>query len=364
MGEFKKNIQVSDFDRIKSGIGENSLLKGKENELRLSKLEKFEVSLWSFFLKKVSGFEKSFAILGIIRFVSLPITFFAVCIAGLLSFLYGDFRADLFLIDALGLILAHSASNVFNDIWDYKNKVDSPDYFRMKYGIHPVQVLGMKKSFFLGIFISFLAFLCGLYLAVERGIFVVILALLGFVLLFSYSGPPLKLKYIGLGEFIVFLVWGPLMIAGSFWVITGKIFPEVILASLPYGITASLILFGKHLDKLEDDREKGVKTLPVILGERRTKFLVAVLVLIVYVFTAIFIFLTKMFWVSLAFLSFPRAFKSLKIIFRISRPRSPDELPEFYPKDFFPMFYVGGAFILNFDFAITYMLGLLFQAIF
>lgn len=324
-----------------------------------SALDRFEAKLWSNFLRYVSGFEKN-SVLGLVRFVSLPITFFSVTQAGILSLIYGGFELKLFLFTMLGLLFAHASSNVFNDIWDFKNKVDTPDYFRGVYSSHPVYVLGEKKAFLLGIFLATLAFFCGMYLFTVRGWGVILLAILGFIILFSYSGPPFRLKYIGLGEFIVFLVWGPLMISGSFWVITGKMNLEVILFSLPYGVTASLVLFGKHLDKIEDDAKKGVKTLPVILGKEKTKSLCRVLVFVPYA-TVIFLSL-KFPTLLLTLISFPRALSVVRGLYK-EKPKSPSDLPDFYPRDFYPMWYVGGAFIFNFDFAISYIFSLIMTKI-
>ncbi len=327
-----------------------------------SALDIFEVRIWSFFLRYASGFEKN-SVLGLVRFVSLPITLLSVIQAGILSSIYGKFDLKLFVVDMFGLLLAHAASNVINDVWDFKNKVDTPDYFRTVYSLHPASRLGEKKAFLLGFLLSALALLCGIYLTIVRGWIVIILALFGFIILFSYSGPPFRLKYIGLGEFVVFLVWGPVMICGSFWVITGDITWEVILASLPYGITASLILFGKHLDKIEDDAKKGVRTLPVILGENKTKALCRVLVFLPYliiVFLAIFMGEPL---ILLTFISLPRAISVVRGI-NIEKPRSIDDLPDFYPRDFYPMWYVGGAFIFNFDFALSFIISLLISELF
>jgi 1,4-dihydroxy-2-naphthoate octaprenyltransferase len=321
-----------------------------------SKFDEFEAKIWGNFLKRVSGFE-NVPILGILRVVSLPITLFSCLISGLLASLYGLFDWDLFLVCSFGLLLAHSASNIFNDLWDYKNKIDLPDYFRNVYGVHPVYLFGERKTWILGFFVLLLAFLCGFYLFLERGIFVLVLAVLGFIFLFSYSGPPFKFKYKGLGELVVFLVWGPLMIAGSFWVITSKINPEVIILSFPYGITASLILFGKHLDKIKEDEKKGVKTLPVILGEEKTKNLCKILILLPYFFVVLGILLTKKLGLIFTFLSFPRALRIFNSV-ALPKPNSENELPEFYPRQFWPMWYVGGAFIFNTDFALSYIIAL------
>ena len=330
--------------------------------MEFSRIDRFEARLWSGFLKVVSGFERKFLILGVVRFVSLPITFFACLTAGLLSAIGGGFDLKLFLVLTLGLLLAHASSNVINDWWDWKFKVDTPEYFRKKYTVHPVDVLGERWAFLLGLALSFLAFLCGLYLFSQRGVGVLLLAFLGFILLFSYSGPPFKFKYVGLGELIVFLVWGPLQIAGGFWVITGKLEPFSFFLSLPYGITASLILFGKHLDKIDEDRAKGVRTLPVILGEERTKKVVAVLIFIPYVLVLVAVLLWKIWGLLFSFVSLPRALKVARGIFE-EKPRSVEETPDFYPREFWPMWYVGGAFIFNTDFALSYIGGLFLHLI-
>lgn len=326
-----------------------------------SALDAFEARMWSYILKKTGGFEKN-RFLGITRFVAIPITLFSAFISGILSHLHGKFELSFFLANTFGLIFAHAASNVINDVLDYKRGLDVPGYLRNIYGIHPAVVLGEKKALIVGLGLAFIALLFGIYISVQRGILILILAGLGFLILFSYSGPPFRFKYMGLGELIVFLVWGPLMIGGGYYAITGDINKEVLLASLPYGVTASLVLFGKHLDKLYDDERKGIRTLPVILGERRTKTLCKFLVLVPYLLVLMVALLSKNHWVILAFASLPRALKSFEFL-DIPKPDSVEKVPPFYPKEFWPMWYVGGAFILNADFAIFYILGLMLSSL-
>ena len=59
--------------------------------------------------------------------------------------------------------------------------------------------------------------------------------------------PPIKLKHHGLGEPGVLIVWGPLMIGGTYYVTTGTLEPWVIVASLPYALLVSCVLLGKHI---------------------------------------------------------------------------------------------------------------------
>src|SRR5208282_5950688 len=70
-----------------------------------------------------------------------------------------------------------------------------------------------------------------------------------------------------------FIVWGPLMVGGTYFVTTGGVPAWVWVASLPYAILVTSVLIGKHVDKLPYDSGKGVRTLPVILGEKRALLL-------------------------------------------------------------------------------------------
>src|SRR5579885_2778263 len=97
---------------------------------------------------------------------------------------------------------------------------------------------------------------------------VVALALAGLFVSVFYVAPPLRLKHHGLGEPGVFLVWGPLMIGGTYYVTAGALPAWVWLASVPYAITVTSVLIGKHIDKYEQDRARGIRTLPVLLGRR------------------------------------------------------------------------------------------------
>ena len=108
-------------------------------------------------------------------------------------------------------------------------------------------------------------------LAVYRGWPVVAFALGGFLLSVAYTAPPLRLKKRGLGEPDVFVVWGPLMVGGTYYAAVGHLPWEVIAASVPYGLLCTAVLMGKHIDKAPFDEPLGIRTLPVVLGERRAR---------------------------------------------------------------------------------------------
>ena len=108
-------------------------------------------------------------------------------------------------------------------------------------------------------------------LTVARGWPIVAFALGGFLLSAAYTAPPLRLKKHGLGEPTVLVVWGPLMVGGTYYAATGSIPGAVVLASLPYALLCTTVLMGKHIDKIPWDEPDGTHTLPVILGESRAR---------------------------------------------------------------------------------------------
>jgi 1,4-dihydroxy-2-naphthoate polyprenyltransferase len=220
------------------------------------------------------------------RSVVFVMTVNSVIIAALLYIIHTGFSLDLFLPLALvlvGLVLAHATSNLFNDYWDAKHGIDtSKDYFRPAYMPHPLlsDIMSPRGLFSLG-----LAQIVGMavitfYLTLLRGPLVLVFAVLGLIFLTVYAGGPMPLKRIGLGEPTVFVVWGPMMVGGTYFVLSGTFPLWVIIASVPYAVSVTTVLFGKHIDKIDYNTGLGVKTVQVILGAAATKTVLKALIII------------------------------------------------------------------------------------
>ena len=162
---------------------------------------------------------------------------------------------------------------MINDYFDTSGGVDTPDYVRALYAPHPILSGWVtKRQLEIAILVvNAIGAAIMLYLAAVRGPLVIVFALAGLFVSVFYVAPPIRLKHHGLGEPGVFLVWGPLMIGGTFLAATGTIAPWVLVVSIPYALIVTAVLFGKHIDKIEADTKLGVRTLPVILGESRAR---------------------------------------------------------------------------------------------
>ncbi len=155
----------------------------------------------------------------------------------------------------------------------------------------------------------------------------------------AYTAPPLRLKKRGLGELDVLVVWGPLMIAGTYYAAVGTVPWQVWLASIPYGLLCTAVLMGKHIDKLPWDEAAGVRTLPVIIGERRARRLTEALMVGFYVAVVAFVIIGALPWPALAtFGAIPLLARALKAL---RRPR-PERPPRGFPV--WPLWFAAFAF--------------------
>jgi 1,4-dihydroxy-2-naphthoate polyprenyltransferase len=244
----------------------------------------------------------------------------------------------------LGLLLAHGANNVLNDLLDYRSGVDTPDYFRAQYSPHPI-LAGLTTQ--AGLFQSFLLFTAAdfallLLFTAWRGPGVIVFAVAGFLISVLYVGGTYSLKFTGLGELAVLLVWGPLMVGGTYFVLAGAVPAGIYWASLPYALLVTTVILGKHIDKREKDGAKGIHTLPVLLGQARAVVLTKFLIVGFYTVIAGEALLGIIPWASLlAFLSLGRAVEVWK---KLSGPR-PAEPPKDWP--IWPLWYVGWCFYLG-----------------
>jgi len=270
-------------------------------------------------------------------------TITAAAIAGLLAaFADEHVRWWLFALAAAGLVLAHIANNLMNDLFDLEVGVDSDTYPRALYAPHPVLsgTITRRRLLTAALVVNAadLAILVVLFLA--RGWPVVAFALGGFLLSVAYTAPPLRLKKHGLGEPTVLVVWGPLMVGGTYYAATGNLPAEVVFASLPYALLCTTVLMGKHIDKIPWDARDGTYTLPVLLGERAARGITQAMMLAFYVLVALLVGVgTYPIAALLVVLAVP---KLVRIWPAFSQPK-PSEPPEGFP--IWPLWYAALAFV-------------------
>jgi 1,4-dihydroxy-2-naphthoate octaprenyltransferase len=290
------------------------------------------------------------------RAMALVLSFISAAIAGLLAVQAHQFNVWVWLLLTLGLFMAHGTNNLLNDFTDYSRGVDKGNYFRAQYGPQPLEHGLMTKRELLtyAAVTGLIAVAAGIALVVYRGGLTLPLMAVGAFFVLFYTFP---LKYIGLGELVLLVTWGPLMVGGGYYVFTGIWDWNVSLAGVAYSLGVTAALFGKHIDKLDMDTAKHIHTLPVLLGPRLARAGVVTMIVLQYVVVSYLMvvgFFTPV--MVIVFLSLPMFFKTVLPMYR--KPR-PTERPENYPAEIWPLWYVASAFAFSRRFGMLYMGGLI-----
>jgi 1,4-dihydroxy-2-naphthoate octaprenyltransferase len=285
-------------------------------------------------------------------------TFLSAAIAGILAFQHGKFNFINWFLVALGLILAHATNNMLNDYVDYSKGVDEENYYRSQYGPQPlVHGLLTKRQLLTYIAVTgLIALSAGVALVFIRQGMTLLLMGLGALFLLFYTYP---LKYFALGELTVLIVWGPLMIGGGYYVITGSWDWNVVIASLPYALGVTGVLFGKHIDKYEMDKSRRIYTLPVVLGERPSRYIVVGMWVLQYL-SVVYLIIIGFFTPVMLIVFF--ALQTFFQVLPAFRKPKPEQKPPDYP-DVWPNYFVAGAFVHNRRFGILFLLGLILDSV-
>jgi len=289
----------------------------------------------------------------------LFMTFTAAALGGLMAWRAGVFEWNLWLATVLGLMFAHATNNLLNDYTDSRRGIDKENYYRNQYGVHVLEDGLMSEAQFwryLGVTAA-IALLLGAWLVSQRSGLTIDLMLAGAFFVLFYTWP---LKYYGLGEPAVLLVWGPLMVGGSYYVLAGSWSWDVTWLSLVFALGPTTVLFGKHTDKLEADRAKGVNTLPVILGEKLSRQCVLAMIGAQYLLCAILVLAGSFSWVLLLVLLGARSWPRLQAVFNRPKPERP---PADYPEDVWPLWFSAHAFRHTRQFTTLFLIGVVLDTI-
>jgi 1,4-dihydroxy-2-naphthoate polyprenyltransferase len=294
------------------------------------------------------------------------VTIYSGIIAGFLAWRDGYFSWLPWIIVTLGLFIAHGTNNLLNDYTDFSRGVDKDNYFRTQYGVHPLVQKFWTKDIQIKWFIvsGVLATLSGLFALFYTNFnpYIIGVFALGAVVLLFYTWP---FKYWGIGELSIFLIWGPIMI-GSVYVVlalgAGGDFSnvyKVALAGVPFGLSVASINIGKHIDKMEDDRKRGVGTFPVRVGQTFARYVNILSIVIAY--GVIFYLVATGYFSTLMLIIVFALQRAMYAVAVLSKPR-----PEGPPKGFeafWPTWFSGFCFYHNRMFGGLFILGILLDTV-
>jgi len=225
------------------------------------------------------------------------------------------FSIFLFVVSLFTILFLHIAANLISDSDDYIKKVDTKKSLGSS-GVIVEGLLRPKKVLHMGYNFLFLAFIGGIFLFLQRGMPILYFGLAGVLGGFFYSRKPFSFKYRGLGTPLVFLMFGPLPVIGSYFVQTKLYDLKALLISIPIGLLTVAILHSNDIRDIKHDTKAKIKTFSIIIGKDKAKIFYLALLAVSYLFIIFMIVFGQLnLWSLIVFITLPIAVKNIKKLF-------------------------------------------------
>ena len=210
----------------------------------------------------------------------------------------------------LGAVLFQASGNLIGDYFDYMYKVDRKESL----GSSRMLVDGVftpKTIFWFGIIVLCMGILIGLFLWSQTGNDLLWIGIVGALGTFFYY----KLKYMALGDVLIFVIYGPLIALGTAFVMTNQLYWEVVVLSIPIAFLVVNILHANNTRDMRDDKLANIKTQALLLGEKGSRIQYTFLAIGAYVAVAIFVLLNMISPLALlVIVTLPLAKKNINLI--------------------------------------------------
>lgn len=182
----------------------------------------------------------------------------------------------------ISMVMVQSSANILNDYFDHKKGLDD-DKFDEK--VLASQELKPKTVLIIMIIFQMVSLLIGIYIAFQTSLLILAAAGFGLFILYFYAFGPLPISYTPIGEIVSGLTMGILITTVSIFIHSGIFDVSTILIGIPTAIYIGTILLSNNLSDMVEDEKSGRKTLPVMLGTKKTEKLWIINVLSILIVT-------------------------------------------------------------------------------
>jgi len=245
---------------------------------------------------------------------TLPAAASPVLIASTVAFVEHTFEPFAALTALLGALLLQIGANIANDVFDFQLGTDNQ---------HRLGPLRMTQAGYLtptemkiGMVIVFmLAAMCGIYMALVSGWWIILIGALAILAAIAYTGGPFPYGYKGMGELFVFIFFGFAAVCGTYYAQAGNVSLLAVLSSIPVGLLIVAILIVNNLRDIDGDKSSGKRTLAVRFGVTWAKqeFIVTIVMAYLVVFLISYSHLSS-YWPLLVLFSIPIAMPLVKSV--------------------------------------------------
>ena len=209
-----------------------------------------------------------------------------------------------------GAIIFHMSGNLIGDYHDYMNDVDQLEKtgpFRAL--IH--KIFKPKSILIYGYIVLLLGIIIGAYLFLRTGLPLIYIGLYGIISATLYY----KFKYVALGDLIIFLSFGLMIMLGVVYVMTGIINWTSLLVASPVGLLIVAILHANNTRDMLQDKQAGIKTQAMNLGLEGSQIMYQTLLLVSYLLVAASVLLNLLHpFVFIVLITLPMALKNIKLM--------------------------------------------------
>ena len=248
------------------------------------------------------------------RVRTLPAAIAPVLVGTALAGYLHVFHPLRFVAALIGAMFIQIGTNLSNDYSDARRGADTEDR------LGPVRVtaggLVPPRQVLIATYLTFgVAVLAGVYLVIVAGWQLLVVGAASILAGVLYTGGPKPYGYEGLGEVFVFLFFGIVAVAGSFFVQTKHLDWEAFALAVPVGLIAAGLLVVNNVRDIETDRRAGKRTLAVRIGRARTRRLFAAMIYIAYLLTPVtWVFGPLEPWLFLPWLTLPLAARVVRAV--------------------------------------------------
>jgi 1,4-dihydroxy-2-naphthoate polyprenyltransferase len=229
----------------------------------------------------------------------------------------GDFSLGYAFLAGMGLIIAHSAVNVWNDYFDFRSTLDLKTHrtpFSGGSGALPTGLITKNQALWVGIVFLIIIIPIGIFFTVVKGWLLLPLLVVAIICIIIYT--PLILK-MGYPEWSAGLGLGILPVLGAYFIQTGTYTISALIASVPSGILVHNLLLLNEFPDVEADITVKRRTLPIFIGKKKAAIFYSALTILVYLWIIGFVISGDLpIFTLLGLLTFPLAFKAIDGAFK------------------------------------------------
>lgn len=219
----------------------------------------------------------------------------------------------LFLAMLFASLLIQAATNMFNEYYDYKRGLDTEHSVGIggtivRDGVQPGTVLKLAYGFLA------VSVLLGVYISMNSSWWVALVGVICMAAGYFYTGGPYPIAYTPFGELTSGLFMGLIIVLISFYIQSGTITEKSVLISIPIAILIGGILLANNIRDLDGDKDKGRRTLAILLGRPNSIILLAAMFAISnLLIVALVLAGISSPWLLLVLISIPKAVQAIRL---------------------------------------------------